>query len=41
VVLTDIVTDSKTKLDIRYGFMHIQVVSGFISGYQDITRQHW
>jgi len=28
--------DNKTRLDIGYGYMHIWVVSGFISKYKDI-----
>jgi hypothetical protein len=28
--------DNKTRLDIGYGYMHIWVVSGFISEYKDI-----
>jgi hypothetical protein len=32
--------DNKTRLNIGYGYMHIWVVSGFISNYKDITGQH-
>jgi hypothetical protein len=33
--------DNKTKLDIGYGYMHIHVIFGFISGYKEIIGQHW
>jgi hypothetical protein len=33
--------DNKTRVDIGYEYMHIWVVSRFISGYKDITGQHW
>jgi len=33
--------NSKTRLDIGYGYMDIWVIPRFISRCKDITGQHW